>query len=328
MSNYNLDTLNNEAIDAAVRGEWLKAIELNLELTKKYPTAAEIFNRLAKAYIETTELDKARKAYRSALKIDPYNHIAKKNLEKISTIDVKDLRKGAGNAIAPNFFLEEPGKTKMAQVEDLAMGKVVSILKIGDKLTPELTTQTVILINNQGKRIGKLDSETADVVSRAMRKGSKFDFIVRSIDLTSEQIKPLIFIKESFHSPKLNAPVFPTKIDNTLIEPSTDPSAGSEMEEAETSEMTTAEEEKRKDEMMAETLAHEDEGSPSSNHTQDDSNIDQIIDQTHENSQPKFIEEETDIATDLPEMAEGPEFNGESFGDSDKSSHDQDTKSD
>lgn len=282
MTKYTLDPLNNQAIQAAINGDWATAITLNSELSKKYPEEAEILNRLAKAYVESADLSKAKSAYRSALKVDPYNHIAKKNLEKLSTANESDLHRMSGSAISPNMFLEEPGKTAIAEVTDLAMGKVVSTLKIGDKLRFEVNGNTITLISPLAKRVGKLEETTAQIVTSAVRVGSKFDFIVKSVELNknSENLKVTVFIRETLHSSKLTSPVFSAALETEKLDNERDEDSHSQLEEGDQVNQ------EHSDEHVTDTLSEAEE-SIAEDHTQIED--DYISD-----------EEDHDISKDIP----------------------------
>ena len=76
MSNHaNLDPQTAEAIAAALENNWQKAIELNQTLLKKYPDDIDTMNRLARSFIETSQIKRAKKLYEKILKLDSYNQI-------------------------------------------------------------------------------------------------------------------------------------------------------------------------------------------------------------------------------------------------------------
>ena len=73
-----VDNLEKQAIQAAIKGNWSQAIEFNNQLIKKNPQNIAAFNRLAKALWELGKVSQAKKTYQKVLRFDPYNEIAKK----------------------------------------------------------------------------------------------------------------------------------------------------------------------------------------------------------------------------------------------------------
>lgn len=211
MVDYKLDPENQAAIEAAISGRWGEAVKLNLQLSKKYQDEVEILNRLAKAYTEVAILSRAKSAYRAALRVDPYNQIAKKNLERLNSLSEKDLARTSGSNVSPELFLEEPGKTKETHLLEAGKIKTVSSLKIGDKLESQTSGGEIWLFHSGKNRVGRVEPEMARLIISAIRIGSKFEFIVKAVDLVKDGIKVEIFVKEVVHSAQLSAPVFLTK---------------------------------------------------------------------------------------------------------------------
>src|SRR5437870_3366835 len=79
-----LPKLQKLAIDAALIGDWDKAIDLNEEIIEIDSQNIDSLNRLARALFEIGRYQKAKKIYQDVLKMDPYNNIAQKNLKRLS----------------------------------------------------------------------------------------------------------------------------------------------------------------------------------------------------------------------------------------------------
>jgi tetratricopeptide (TPR) repeat protein len=215
MTEATLDPKTQESIDAALSSNWEKALELNLELSKKYPKDPEILNRLARSYLELGKVSKARENYNKVLKIDPYNSIAAKNIKKLANIKKKDIKNGqsgTNESMDPDIFLEEPGKTKVVNLVDIAMLSVLASLRIGDKVSLDPQRNDVVVHTAENKRLGKMESNWAEKIAKAIRAGSKFAAFIKSVQLKSRTTEPalLIFVKETERSPKLSQSIFPT----------------------------------------------------------------------------------------------------------------------
>lgn len=73
--------LPKQAVDAALKSDWKRAIELNLLILEKFPNDLDTKARLGKAYLQTKGFNKAKKLFKDILDKDPINPIAKKNYE-------------------------------------------------------------------------------------------------------------------------------------------------------------------------------------------------------------------------------------------------------
>lgn len=202
------------AINSALSNDWKKAIEINLVILAQNPQDTETLNRLSHAYQEIGMIGKAKSTYKKVLQLDPYNSIATNNLEKLSSLTKRDLTRSQReatnlNLMSSDLFLEEPGKTKVVDLGDLAMGNILATLHIGDEVVLEAHGQEVVVVLGT-KRLGKLPPEIGVKTADAIRKGSKFSVVIKSVVIKKSRQETLvsIFIREVFHSPKLITPPF------------------------------------------------------------------------------------------------------------------------
>ncbi|OGC51804.1 hypothetical protein A2982_03235 [candidate division WWE3 bacterium RIFCSPLOWO2_01_FULL_39_13] len=209
-----LDPQNKEAIEAAMNADWEKAVNLNLALLKKYPKDIGTLNRLALSYFESGSLNKSKATYKKVLKLDPYNSIATKNLHRLSTLRAADLEKNSSTPLSPELFLEEPGKTKVVALEDLAMNRILARLRTGDILTLNTKRDEVILSNREDERIGKLPKIWSKKIATVQKAGSKFSAIVKAVkQLNSDGYGVDVLIRETQRGSKVTQAIFPSEID-------------------------------------------------------------------------------------------------------------------
>src|SRR5215213_9610018 len=71
---------------AGLDGNWELAIQLNQEIIDRSPRDATAYNRLGRALLEFRRVSAAHEAYSSALRIDPANMIARRNLQRLELI--------------------------------------------------------------------------------------------------------------------------------------------------------------------------------------------------------------------------------------------------
>ena len=120
------------AISAALAQNWKLAIEINQLLLKNNKDDLEILCRLAYAYLQTGEIEKAKKFYKKVLSIDRYHNVAQKNYFKITNLGSVTSKIYTRDRVSPRLFIEEPGKTKIIQLINLAPFRTISKLSIGD----------------------------------------------------------------------------------------------------------------------------------------------------------------------------------------------------
>jgi tetratricopeptide (TPR) repeat protein len=206
-----LDSRFQEAIRAALTGDWAKAVEINSELFEDYPDDTETLNRLGHAYAELGQINKANTTYKKVLEIDPYNPIAKRNMDKLSTLRGSSVKPKETKAIDPEMFLEEPGKTKAIDLFDLAMPKVLVQLHVGDPVILKSAKNDVTVLSEDNKRLGKLEANWGKEIALAVSLGSSFSAIVKAVKVGKAQKDSnlSVFVRETKRSQKLVHPIFP-----------------------------------------------------------------------------------------------------------------------
>lgn len=199
-----IDDLEKQAVQAAIKGSWTKAVTLNQQLIKEDPKNIAALNRLARAYWELGKIDNAQKTYKKVLKIDPYNSIATKNFQRLT----KRRKKGKQKKITytSNLFLEEPGKTKTVKLVRLASAEVLSELNSGQavKLTPKKRAISVTTEDNT--YLGSLPDDLSLRLIKMIKGGNRYQSLIKAVERQHLEI----FIREIFRSKRFhNLPSFP-----------------------------------------------------------------------------------------------------------------------
>lgn len=200
------------AIDAAIKGKWEEAIVLNLKILESSPNNVAALNRLAKAYLEAGEIAKSIKVLKKVLRVDKYNTIAKKNFQRISEVHAKCKKLNGRNTHAINsscLFLEEPGKTKVVRLLNLApKSNLLSVNTLDEVLlTPKRHTIQVVSIEN--KYIGALPDDISKRLTTLIKGGNKYEAFIKSAEKKAIDI----FIRETHKSQKFkNQPSFLTRL--------------------------------------------------------------------------------------------------------------------
>jgi len=196
-----LKLLAQEAIDLALAGEWSKAVEVNLKISKKEPKNIEALNRLARAYIELGKKKEGRSTIQKVLSLDEFNPIALRNFKRINNAS---FRKTSKTFPTLELFIEEPGKTKTVQLVNLADKSVINKLGIGEELNLVPRERRISLMTQSGIYLGKLPDDISLRLKSLIKGGNQYQVFVRSL---SDGIK--VFIREVLRAKKFaNLPSF------------------------------------------------------------------------------------------------------------------------
>lgn len=196
---------------AATCFDWEEAAKINQKIIKISENSVETLNRLARAYISLGETQKAQKNYKKALGLDPYNIIAKRNLEKITKANGSvQIRGNNGHTAKPavnlsTLFLFEPGKTKIISLLNLAPPQILAAVSCGDEVSLNPKKHSVTVASSDGTYLGALPDDLAHKLISYIDGGNKYEAYVRCA--TTKMLS--IFIKEVYKSEKfVNQPSF------------------------------------------------------------------------------------------------------------------------
>lgn len=146
----NVSNLSKKAVDAALKKDWPKAIDINLEILEKNPKDKEAKIRLGRAYIKTEKFSKAKKLFKEILEVDPINQIALKNF-KLASENNPDRKGGNGIEASAKSLIKEPGTTKEI-ILDLPKN---ILLEPGEKLELKVTKTSITFLNSDAsEKIG------------------------------------------------------------------------------------------------------------------------------------------------------------------------------
>lgn len=179
-----------DAINAALKANWKDALKINLSILETNQDDIDSLNRLARAYAELGDLSKARATSQKVLKIDPFNSIALRSLDRW-----KGLKKGEKSPSKPSnpqMFLEEPGKTKICSLLFLGDSNLIAKLDAGDAVKINTHSHRVNVCTTDNKYIGRLPDDLSARLKKLIKLGNIYSAYIKSIN-TSE-VK--IFIKE------------------------------------------------------------------------------------------------------------------------------------
>ena len=198
-----IKALEKQAVEAALKSNWEKAIKLNQKILEKEPKNIAAFNRLARAYWESGEVALARKTYKKTLSLDRYNPIALKNLKRL----INQKKKPARTKKPPlaELFLTEPGKTKVVKLIRLASSEILAELNNTDPVLLIPKKRFVVVQREDNTYLGSLPEDLSQRLISLIKGGNRYEAFVKAVDRQSLEI----FIRETFRSRRFrNSPSF------------------------------------------------------------------------------------------------------------------------
>ncbi len=188
-----IQILTQKAINFFKEKDWLEAIKVNKEILKINANDLNALNRLAIALIKNGNTTNGRKTFKQILILDPYNKIAKKNLNALKNLINEDLNKSA-----KNFCIEESTQSKIIILYRLAGKNILKKNKIGQNLTIKIKNHFITLENQEGNYIGALPEDVSYRLTKLIENGNKYNCQIYFI--SESECK--VYLKEIFKSRK------------------------------------------------------------------------------------------------------------------------------
>ena len=207
--------LVEDARRAALDGRWDEAITLNQQLVDRSPRDAEAHNRLGRALLELGRHGGAIESYSTALRADPANMIARRNLQRLETLGYRpgtdEAPDGNGaddngvvadeveTAVMPRttVFIEEVGKTWVDElVNPVPMDQLANVLP-GQQLGLDIDGSRIYVTAEDGTRIGEIEVRTAERVIDLTQRGNRYEVYALGLSPTSLRV----ILREVFRDP-------------------------------------------------------------------------------------------------------------------------------
>ena len=204
--------LVEDALQAALHGNWDVAIALNQLLIERNPNDAEAYNRVGRAKLALGKVSGARQAYTQALKADPANLIARRNLQRLDQL--KD-RKLEGTALGAHpmprtkVFIEEVGKTWVDELVNVEAIQMLAEVFPGEALVLSNVDGRLVVSREDGTRLGEVESKTAERMLSLISSGYRFE--VFSLGISGQSLR--VILREVYRDPSMSGAVsFPRQI--------------------------------------------------------------------------------------------------------------------
>ena len=204
--------LIEDARRTALDGGWESAITLNLELVEKTPKDAEAYNRIGRAHLALGRLPDAREAYQTALRADPANLIARRNLQRLEALvrQGSSLREASAISMpSTNAFIEEVGKTWVDELVNPAAPEELAEVFSGEKVSLLVEDGRLAVMRHDGRRLGEIEAKTGDRLIQLMATGNRYEAF--AIGVSGQSLR--VILREIYRDPQNATKVsFPRQI--------------------------------------------------------------------------------------------------------------------
>jgi hypothetical protein len=188
---------SKEAIDLAMQARWREAVNVNKDIVKEFPDDVDAFNRLGRAYMELGQYKLSRGAYESAVKLDPYNAIAGRNLRRLNDLKDTGVAEVETEKVEPQQFIEEIGKAGVVTLIELAQKEKRAHVVAGDKVILKTNSSLLTVESSRGEYLGKVEPKHGQRIARLAQGGNKYSAVV----VKSSADGMTVMIRETFQHP-------------------------------------------------------------------------------------------------------------------------------
>ena len=196
---------SQQAIRAALSSDWETAVVLNKKIIKTNKDDVDAHNRLARAYLELGKITSAKKEISKARSLDPFNPISKRlSQDFLKSPKARGLPKKSDSSA---LFIEEAGKTKITLLTHTAKANSLSHLTPGDKLMLNPQGWCVSILDPEGKYVGRLDEFVSSKLKTLIKKGNKYEVLLRSINQKCVEVFIKEITKSTSHSNSISFPI-------------------------------------------------------------------------------------------------------------------------
>lgn len=199
-----MDDLAQQAIQAAIAGNWKNAENLNRTILKNNADDIDALLRLANALFQLGKKKDAANLYIQVLKVDKFNVFASRGLERLKKAK---LANSVTHHKLETLFLEEPGKTKTVGLVHIAGPQTLASLDSGEKVLLVPRRHRISVTTESGTYIGRLPDDLSVRLLGFMGGGNEYGAVIKCAK-PPDEVK--VFVKETARSPKfVQTPTFP-----------------------------------------------------------------------------------------------------------------------
>ena len=188
---------SKQAIGLAMQGRWREAVVANEDIIASFPGDVDAYNRLGRAHIELGEYALAKEAYAKAMELDPYNIIARKNLQRLSYLEEVVGVADDSDHVEPQHFIEETGKTGVVALYRLAPLAVLAKMAAGDRVYLKVDGAGLNVENGHGEYVGQVEPKHGQRLIKLIGGGNRYSAAVVSVN----EERVTVIIREIYQDP-------------------------------------------------------------------------------------------------------------------------------
>ncbi|MCA1647457.1 MAG: tetratricopeptide repeat protein [Chloroflexi bacterium] len=173
---------SEQAITLAMKNRWDEAATVNREILELFPNEVDAYNRLGKALTELGRYGEARDAYSHAVKLDPLNGIASKNLLRLGKLAAEGSAAPSPSPVDPRLFIEESGKTTVTQLTDVRRTEATTKLSAGDQLQLERRGNQLGVTDLNGQEVGRIEPKLEQDLVKLLGLGNQYAVFVTAVN--------------------------------------------------------------------------------------------------------------------------------------------------
>jgi tetratricopeptide (TPR) repeat protein len=188
-----------QAIAAALEADWPRAVDLNQKILETAPDDVDARNRLGRALLEQGRLDEAKAAFTEVLKTEPYNSIALRGNQRVTTLQEHKTKPATTSTkTQPRLFIEDMGKTGILRLINPAPQHVLAKYSPGAECELREQEGLLALHARDGELVGFLEPKVGRRLIDLLRTGNQYVAALVSTDAAN----PRVAIREIAQSPE------------------------------------------------------------------------------------------------------------------------------
>jgi tetratricopeptide (TPR) repeat protein len=205
--------LVDQAIAFAMQSRWEDAVRANQSVLEIGPRDVDALNRLGRSLTELGRYREARESYSQAVKLDPLNTIAQRNLARLSTLKADVEPKPTSERVDPRLFTTETGKSSTTTLVRTASRELIARMAVGDQVKLVVQGRLLQVVNSRREVLGRVEPRLAQRLITLIDGGNRYVAALISLD---EPVR--VLISEVYQHPsQVGRIAFPTKGDSTGV---------------------------------------------------------------------------------------------------------------
>ena len=186
------------AVQQALESRWADALTTNQALMERHGPEEDTYNRIGKALTELGRIDEALEAYSSALKLNPLNPIAQKNVRKLAAmLESKETVATAEQRIDVEAFTEEPGKSALTILVPPSERVTIAVAP-GDAVELAVDDGRLRATTARGVALGEVAPKIARRLLPLIESGNRYAAAVARAEASDIEI----VIRETYQAPE------------------------------------------------------------------------------------------------------------------------------